>query len=373
MEKVIDEALDYDFSATLDKAAQLRGSFLMRLNPQVIMVRASTHPKRKEFSMNNPGGFALVNSKVMSRADEPAAQLNYWLYTNKYKNKIPSILKRSWAAKLSSLSHYELAKYKNSGLGIIDTVRVSHANSEGIDELMRTGTVALTGGSQTWQSLRSAGMEWAQILDVVDLPHMALMRNIRGIFEEIDDISLCYKLMDRLKKGVGHGRQFPFRYWSAMKAVEASSANHKPIILDALEECMDIASEQLPKLDGKTMCLSDNSGSTWGAFHSEYGSVTIAEIDNLSSVITARNSDEGYVGKFGDKLIVKAITKRNGILAQSKVVTSGGSNDVGASTENGIWLFFDGAITKKSTGTISSFIPTNRQGMGGVWDIRRAV
>ena len=42
---------------------------------------------------------------------------------------------------------------------------------------------------------------------------------------------------------------------------------------------MDIAVDNLPKLKGKTMVLSDNSGSAWGAFTSEYGRCTVAEID----------------------------------------------------------------------------------------------
>jgi len=128
MEKVIDESLDSDFEATLRWAVTLRHEYLMRLNPQVIMVRASVHPKRKEFSENSPGEFAKINNKIMSRADEPAAQITYWLYKNSTKKKIPSILKRSWAAKLSSLSRYELYKYRNAGLGIIDAVRRGEAS-----------------------------------------------------------------------------------------------------------------------------------------------------------------------------------------------------------------------------------------------------
>ena len=95
------------------------------------------------------------------------------------------------------------------------------------------------------------------------------------------------------------------------------------------------------------MCLSDNSGSAWGSLNSEYGTVTVAEIDNLSSVITAACSDEGYVGKFGDKLITKPISKRNGILHQAKEITAKRSNDVGGSTEGGIWEFFKNAIENK--------------------------
>jgi len=347
MEKAIDAALDYDYEATLRWAVTLRREYYMRLNPQVIMVRAAIHPKRKEFTAKNAGDFAIINKNVMSRADEPATQLTYWLYKNSSKAKIPSVLKRSWANKLSNLSRYEIYKYKNTGLGIIDTVRICHANSPHINELMQTGTLSVEDDSSTWETLRSSGKNWTEIINTIDIPHMALLRNLRGIFGEIDNIELCRKLMTQLEKGVASGKQFPFRYWSAMKAIESAEVNHKSIILDSLETCIDIATEQQPKLKGKTMCLSDNSGSAWGAFNSEYGSVTVAEIDNLSSVITARNSEDGYVGKFGDRLKVLPIVKRNGVLNQTKAITDDKGRDVGGSTENGIWLFFDKAITKK--------------------------
>lgn len=367
MERVIDEALDMDFEGTIRWAMTLRHDYFMRLNPQVIMVRASVHPKRIDFTRKNPGEFARINNKVMSRADEPATQITYWLYKNSAKKKIPSILKRSWASKLSSLSRYELYKYRNAGLGIIDAVRICHANSTDIDELMRTGTISVEEDKSTWENLRSSGKKWAEILDTIEIPHMALLRNLRGIFEEIDDIEICRSLMTKLKNGVIRGRQFPFRYWSAMKAVESAEVNHKSVIMDALEECMDISAQQLPFLKGKTMCLSDNSGSAWGAFNSEYGSVTVAEIDNLSSVITAKNSEDGYVGKFGDKLIVTPVLKRNGILSQSKAITAKGYSDVGGSTENGIWLFFDNAIEKKEHWD-NIFIYSDQQaGHGGLY------
>jgi len=215
--------------------------------------------------------------------------------------------------------------------------------------------------------LRSTGKKWAEIIATIEIPHMALLRNLRGIFEEIDDLSICRELTAKLKGGVVKGKQFPFRYWSALKAIESASINHKAILLDALEECMDIAAEQLPRLSGKTICLSDNSGSAWGAFNSEYGTVTIAEIDNLSSVITARNCEDGYVGKFGNKLIIKPILKRNGILSQSKEITSERDKDVGGSTENGIWLFFDKAISSKEHWD-NIFIYSDQQaGHGGLY------
>ena len=79
MERIIDEALDYNFKETLELAVTLRLSYNMRLNPQIIMVRASIHPKRIEFTIQNEGEFNRINSLVMRRADEPASQAAYYI------------------------------------------------------------------------------------------------------------------------------------------------------------------------------------------------------------------------------------------------------------------------------------------------------
>ena len=368
MEAAIDKALDYDFNATLDWAVTLRHDYYMRLNPQVIMVRAAVHPKRKEFTSTHPGKFDEINQKVMSRADEPMTQMAYYMYNNGgKKNDIPTILKRSWDKKLSNLGRYQVAKYKNHEIGMINAVRLCHAHSNVIDELMQTGTVEVKDDDKTWENLRSAGKPWKEIFETIDMGHMALLRNLRGVFTEVEDIEFCKKYVQKLKDTVVGSNQFPFRYYSALSAIKNSSCHHKPIIMDALEECMDISLANYPKLKGKTMCLSDNSGSAWGAFNSEYGSVTVANIDNLSSVITAACSDEGYVGKFGDRLITKPISKRTGILNQAEEISRNGYNDVGGSTEGGIWEFFYNAIRNKEHWD-NIFIYSDQQaGHGGLY------
>ena len=369
METVIDEALSENFGAVLDWAVELRTVYNMRLNPQVIMVRAAQHPARVEFNEKNPGKFTEAQKIVMSRADEPASQLTYYLYKNKSKNNLPNILKRTWKAKLESLGKYQVAKYKNTGLGMIDVVRISHAHSAVLDELMKNGTVAVDESDKTWENLRSEKKSWTEILDTIKMGHMALLRNLRNIFTEINDAEKAKKILDDLKAGVLGGKQFPFRYYTAYKMIEQSSINHKALVLDALEECMDISLENMPKLKGKTMTLTDNSGSAWGTIPSEYGSVTIAEIDNVSAVITAMLSDEGYVGVFGDRLEIIPIKKRDGILTQVKKVSSAGRG-IGGGTENGIWLFFD-QVLKTNEKYDNIFIYSDQQaGHGGLYGIR---
>lgn len=367
MESVIDDALFYDFKGTLEWATTLRHEFNMRLNPQVIMVRAAIHPKRKEFTDMYPGEFNRVQQLVMARADEPASQVAYYLYINEDKKNMPSVLKRSIANNLGKLSKYQIAKYKNHEIGMIDTIRITHASSKVINELMQTGTVKVSEEQKTWENLRSEGKSWIEIFDTIDIGHMALLKNIRGVFTEVNDSEFCKRYLDKLKFGVVNGKQFPFRYYTALQMIKKSSCNHQSMIIDALEECVDISLENMPKLKGKTMCLSDNSGSAWGVIPSEYGTVTIAEIDNLSSVITASLSEEGYVGKFGDKLITHPISKRNGVLNQAELISKNKSSDVGGSTEGGIWEFFKNATNNKEHWD-NIFIYSDQQaGHGGLY------
>lgn len=376
MEKAIDDALSYDFKATLEFAVQLRNDYFMRLNPQVIMVRASKHPNRAKFTEENPGLFNEFNQKVMFRADEPASQLAYYMFNSGVKGKdakknIPNILKKSWATRIENMSRYEMAKYKNAGLGLIDTVRVCHANSKLVDELMTTGKLEVSDDEKTWENLRSEGKSWREILKTTRLGHFALLKNLRNIFEEDFTIDEAKTILENLKKGVLGGKLFPFRYYTAYKELKgASGVNHLGLILDTLDECIDISCDNMPKLKGRTMCLSDNSGSAWGGYTTEYGTMEVAVIDNLSSLITARNSEEGYIGVFGDRLLTAPVSKRNGILTQMTEKGYGSraiEDKVGLCTENGIWIFFKNAIEKKEHWD-NIFIYSDQQaGHGGLY------
>lgn len=367
MEEAVDEALDWDFEGTLRWAAVLRQDFQMRLNPQVIMVRAALHSGRKAFTQAHPGVFGQMERLVMERGDDAMSQLAYFLYSNRGKQKMPSLLKRAIAAKLEGLDAYGAAKYKNAEMGLKDAVCITHANSPVIDEFMRTGTIALPVQKKTWENLRSDGWRWRDIFHQVPMGHMALLRNLRGVFSEIEDMDFCREYLERLKSGVRTGRQFPFRYYSAYQSVEKSTCAHRPQILDALEECMDLAMANVPRFQGKTMCLSDNSGSAWGMIPSEYGSVQVAVIDNLSSVIASAASEEGYVGKFGDRLKVWPISGRGQVLRQCREISEGMNSDVGGSTEGGIWEFFSEAIAKKEHWDQIFIYSDQQAGHGGLY------
>ena len=345
--KACDNALSYDFKGVLELAKKLRDEYNMRLNPALIMVRAVMHEGRKAFNEENKVFMRACIEEVINIPTDIWNQFELWMFFNGSKNKLPSILKRAWADKLNSTKKYQLAKYKTKAK-IIDLVRICHAHSEDIDELMKSGTIEVTDEESTWEKLRSEGKSWTEILEGTYIPHMALLKNLRGIASEVSDNTLK-QVLELLESGVEKGKQFPFRYWSALNAIKTSYPRvpNEGLIEESLNRCLDKAMSNFPKLKGKTICLSDNSGSAWGALTTEYGSTKVAEIDNLSSVMTAINSDEGYVGIFGDRLEIEAVNKRDGVLSQLDKIQSKHSHNIGGSTENGIWLFFDQAIKKK--------------------------
>jgi len=365
--KCIDEALTENFMGTLELARTLRHEYFMRMNPAVIFIRAARHEGRVEFNKENPGVMRKIGSELIIRPDDITNQFDYYMWLNVTKKGLPSIVKRVWADALGEFDAYRMNKYKSKGL--IDLVRISHAKSDVITEMMTTGNVTVEESSRTWESLRSEGKTWKEIFDTIKIPHMALLINLRGIFTEVNDLLFTKDVCEKLKGGVLYGKQFPFRYYSAFKAIEG--VNHEGLLKDALEECLDISVKNLPKLKGKTVCLSDNSGSAWGSFNSEYGTVTVADIGNLSSIITAIQSDEGEVGVFGDKLDLKPVSKRNGILSQMKETKERGKKQ-GPRTENGIWLFFKEAIENK-VHYDNIFIYSDQQaGHGSLFGINRS-
>lgn len=174
--------------------------------------------------------------------------------------------------------------------------------------------------------------------NIIAKNHMALLRNLRNIEQAGVSNRHLEKVAIALVKGVEKGRQFPFRYYTALKHVSSDDFQ------TTLMRCMDEAMKNFPTLEGKTMCLSDNSGSAWGTLNSEYGTVTVAEIGNLSSVMTAINSEDGHAAAFGDEL--KEVEVGTKVFSSLKKLNQIGRS-VGGGTENGIWLFWDKAIKNK--------------------------
>lgn len=358
MEKSIDAALDVDIAKTLEIAVALRNEDHMRVTPQVIMVRAAMHKKSK--------GTSLIREyapQIIKRADEPATQLAYFLSVYGKGAAIPNSLKKAWKAALERFNDYQLAKYRLEGHEVktVDVVNLVHPKSEAVHKLVR-GELKTT--DQTWESIISAEgsnrASWEKAID--KMGHMALLRNVRNLLDKGVDVDL---FLSKLRESAKTGQQLPFRYYSAYRAVQGQ-ANGK--VLDTIEECMEIALDNLPTFNGKVMSLCDNSGSARGATTSSMGTMQVATIGNLTGIITGKVADDGYVGVFGDKLEVVPIRKKASTLDQLEKLEKIG-NGIGGATENGIWLFFDKAIKSKEHWDHIFVYSDMQAGHGGLYGV----
>jgi len=377
MTKAIDAALDYDFEGVLKLAVELRHDFYMRLNPAVIMVRAAIHPARVAYTSATNGSFAAYVGRIARRPDDLTSMVEYYISTTGDKNKMPALLKRAVAKRLVQYDDYQISKYQNKGMGLIDLVRIVHAkgsDNKTLDKLVKNGHVPMPEDKETWRHLRSEGISWKSIMEhhADQLTHFDIVNQLRSMFTEVDSATLAAKITKQMLSGVLQGKLFPYRYWVAHTVIgQADGVHNKGVLLDALEEAIDIAIANLPHLSGKTMVLSDNSGSAWNGFTFKGASTTIAEIDNLSAIITGMASEEGYIGLFGDTLKTFPVSKRNGALTQAKDANVEGHKIPGG-TENGIWIFFDQA-TKNKEHWDNIFVYSDQQaGHGGLYGINPA-
>lgn len=333
LERAIDAALNADPEGTLRLGAELRGAWNIRVTPQVILVRAAHHA-----AVRGTGLIREFAPQVLRRADEPATGLAYQL--SAFGKPIPNSLKKAWKAALEQLPPGVLAKYRLDGRAVktLDVVNLVHARSPAIAALMR-GELKLEGN--TWESLISARgsgpAQWAQAVSVMG--HMALLRNLRNLVQHgVAPDRYTRTLVD----GAAAGRQLPFRYYSAYRAVQDAGAPAE--VLNAVEDALEVSLGTLPHFRGRVMSLCDNSGSAQGTATSSMGQMQVSTIANLSAVLTARRADEGHVGVFGDHLETFRVEGRVMPALERAERLAGG---IGMSTETGIWLFWDRAIRER--------------------------
>ncbi|MDI1478182.1 TROVE domain-containing protein [Polyangium sp. y55x31] len=359
IESAIDEALAHDAEATLEEAARLRNDEHIRTTPQVILVRAANH--------NAVKGTGLVRKyapRIVKRADEPAVGLAYQMF--RYGKPIPNALKKAWRDAITRFDTYGLAKYRleDHAAKTVDVVNLVHPKSEAVHKLVK-GEAKNTG--RTWEAIVSARgsnrTAWKKAMAVMG--HMAMLRNLRNMLEagiKADEI------VPSLLAGAKDGKQLPFRYFSAYKAVEEKAPGP---LLDAIEKCLVTSLGELPYFRGRVMVLADNSGSAQGTTTSAMGTMKVSTIGNLTGVLAGMRADEGHLGVFGDKLETFAIRKGASIFEQLKRA-EGLAKDIGQSTENGIWLFLDRAIRMKEHWD-SIFVMSDMQaGHGGLYGTNQA-
>lgn len=297
----------------------------------------------------------------------------------------PNQVKKGIADALLKFDEYQLAKYRGEGkaVSLVDVFNIVHPKPS--PELVDVWKKLMNGelkSVDTWESqmtklgqetktdeeLRKGKVEiWKDLIRRKKLGYMAALRNVRNMVEtgdiELVDI-LCNLLTN--KKLVEGSKQLPFRFLSAYKALEDMynliedseiifEKDNKILLVEKVKEAIETALlysiENIPLLKGKTMILSDNSGSMSGDYHnnsltSAMSKTTTANIANLFATLYWMRADNTYVGLFGDELINPKLDRKVGLFENYNIVAEE-ANKCGGSTERGIFDAFRKLIKDK--------------------------
>lgn len=261
-----------------------------------------------------PGARQVVAS-VLQRADEPGEALAYW--TSHYGRAIPKPVKRGIADAIQRLyTEYALLKYDTASKGfrfadVIDLVHPSpkapwqgdlfeYALDDRHDHITRgqeredpvKSSLAMVRANRALRlaaaegptvlldpdALKAAGMTWEDVLSLAgpkldksklwsalipSMGYMALLRNLRNF----DDAGVPDEMAEQVAKRladpeqVARSKQFPFRFFSAHKAVGSFRW------AQALEKALAASLGNVPALPGRTLVVVDQSPSMFPGYY----------------------------------------------------------------------------------------------------------
>ena len=250
-------------------------------------MRSVTHVVIAELCQDVKGEpwFRLAIAKAIQRPDDASEILAYWM--SKYGRPIPNALKRGIADGLKKFNDYNIAKYKgeNHTLKMVDVANLVHPKTDSIGKLVN-GTLETP---YTWETeITKAGSDpvakakaWTDLVESGKLGYFALLRNLRNLEQNVSESTLktAYdQLTDRnlIKKS----KVLPFRFDTAIEQVSL------PKTRKAISDAIDIACDNMPELNGKTMIAVDCSGSMQG-----YGGKSPMAIATLFAAVMAKASD----------------------------------------------------------------------------------
>jgi 60 kDa SS-A/Ro ribonucleoprotein len=259
-------------------------------------------------------------------------------YLGSYERPIPNSLKKGLGAALARFDEYQLGKYRRDSaeLKMVDAVNLLHPpHSEPLRKLMR-GELAV---ANTWETkLTQAGAKvhegaseeevaelkgaaWGELIATRKLGYFALLRNLRNLLEQAPesvDAALAMLVDQRL---IEKSLVLPFRYLTALEAIQSSNLPRASEVLAALNDAIDRALANVPRFEGRTLIALDGSGSMNGR---------PLAIGSLFAAVLAKANANGDVMVFSDSAKYVPLSLRDSTLSLTREIAGsapgGGTN-----------------------------------------------
>lgn len=250
---------------------------------------------------------------VVQRADELGELIA--LYWKDGKKPLSAQLKKGLAKAFLNFDAYQLAKYDrgNASVRLRDALFLCHAKPdtperEAVWKQLIDGTLP---APDTWEVALSGGANkketFERLIRENNLGYFALIRNLRNMSQADVDRKLVLDAIRARKNGAE--KLLPFRYVAAVRAAPEYSS--------ALDEAMQAAVADLPKLPGVTAVLVDVSGSMdW----SSAGKSDLKRIDAACALACLINGEDVRVFSFSDQ--TKEVPAHKGLAGMEAIAKS---------------------------------------------------
>jgi len=308
-----------------DKAFVARAAIYARTQAGM---RSVSHLVAAELARNVKGApwTKTFYKLVVHRPDDVLEILACYLAT--YERPIPNALKKGLGAALSRFDEYQLAKYRRDAaeVSLIDAVNLLHPpHSEPLGKLIR-GKLA---PAETWETrLTQAGSlgetdedvaelksnAWEELIASRKLGYFALLRNLRNILEQApQSVNAALRMLvdERL---IRKSLVLPFRYLTALEAVQASNLPRAGEVLGALSEAADKSLANVPEFEGRTLIALDCSGSMAGR---------PLQIGSLFAAVLAKANTKADIMLFSDDAKFITVNLRDSTLTLAREIASG--------------------------------------------------
>lgn len=274
-------------------------------------------------------------TKIISRADEINEVLAYSINIlgKGHKAKLANSLKKGVARAFNKFDEYSFAKYNRGGKGAItfkDAIRLVHPKPKDDQqkEIFKRIVEDNLTTPETWEveisGKGSTAENWNAIAPKMGI--MAKLRNLRN-FEEKgaeEALKLAYADLSNKEK-VLNSKLLPFRFFSASREVGRNATR------DALNNALDIAVENLPKIKGNVAVFADTSGSMTTPVSAK-SKVNCLDIATLFGAMVTNMVEDGhdYLScAFATDVGEAQISKRDSVLTNQAKINGVDTNGCG--------------------------------------------
>lgn len=241
-------------------------------------LRSATHLVASELAhaVKGEAWTAKFYDQVVHRPDDALEILACYLAV--YGRPIPNALKKGLGAALARFDEYQLAKYRKTRaeITLVDVVNLVHPpHTEALRKLVN-GSLA---PAETWETkMTQAGAAaeseaelaelkkdvWSQLLSSRKIGYFALLRNLRNILASAPELTGAAIAMLTDERLIKKSLVMPFRYTTALEALQSSGLPNAGEVLGSLSDAVDISLANVPRFSGKTLVALDGSGSMAG-------------------------------------------------------------------------------------------------------------